>query len=461
MGRLKEGISRLFGGGQPDEVRGPPAPRAAAPSAPAAPPAGARKQGSDARLRSLLSQKDLISAGRLQVLGLDKIRERLGSRWEVLAERVDVVVQTIIKRRLAPSDVFMRFGDATQPAYIILFAELAKEEAQIKCALIAEEVASQLLGDDDAGGCVDVKTLVTAVDGSLAAESVDPIEIINRLLDKEAEKLEASETPPGGGPKPGAGPKSQAPANTVKFAYQPVWDVRKNAILTFRCVPLHDEISVKPVNGDPAMATGVVLPPPALEQDVMILRRAIWTHQQLQQQGKRLLLACCVHFETLTNGKSRTAYFQLLRTAPESLRGDMVFEIVGLPKGVPLNRLSEIVSTVRPWCRASHLQVGLDDTQFKAYRDAGFATIGADVTTNPAAEATLIKAMNLFVEKADNAGFRTFIRGLKTKSLTMAAVGAGFDYIDGEAVFAAIDTLGQAYKFNPKDLFSHLLKPTA
>ncbi|NQV22400.1 MAG: adenylate/guanylate cyclase domain-containing protein, partial [Rhodospirillales bacterium] len=110
-----------------------------------------------------LSHRDILSAGRLQVIGLGKIREHLGPGWDRVAERVHAAAENIIQKRLTATDMYYRneeFG------YLILFSELTKPEAKIKCALIAEEIVQVLLGDDEVGKTPVIRTIATSFKGA-------------------------------------------------------------------------------------------------------------------------------------------------------------------------------------------------------------------------------------------------------------------------------------------------------
>jgi hypothetical protein len=458
ISRLGKTISQLFSTTPPaKEVR--PARRPAA--RPAERPRPAAEPTPDARLRELLAQKSLIAAGKLQVLGLDNIREQLGLRWEVVSTKVHGIVERIIKKRLTPVDLYLRYGDEAYPAYVILFGNLKKAEAQIKCALIAEEIAREILGSDASSDAVEVKTVVATVDGALVAEDVDALDAVGRILEQEADKLEAEAANPAQAATnwTAAAPASPVPQD-LGFAYQPVWDVRRNVILTFRCVPVHRTAKQAAIGYD-VLGAGQPTAEAYAELDLRVLEHITSDYRLLRQQGQRRLLACGVHFQTLANRQGRPKYLNICRDLPEDVRRDVVFELTGLPAGVVQLRLSELVQCLRPYCREVHVVMGPGPAGLEIFRNLGIAAVGLDVTKSRHSEGDLITAMNRFVGKASELKFSTFIRGLGTKSLTLAAVGAGFDYIDGDGVFPAIDTLGEAHRFKPTDLFAHLMAPKA
>ena len=64
--------------------------------------------------------------------------------------------------------------------------------------------------------------------------------------------------------------------------------------------------------------------------------------------------------------------------------------------------------------------------------------------------------MNLFAKRAGDLGLSTFVLGLPTLSLATGAIGAGFRYVEGEAIHPAVDDPHDIVHFRALDLFSKL-----
>ena len=116
---------------------------------PSLPPTRAEKvrlKHFESRLRSLAhasgSDAPLV-AGRLQIIALSRVKERLGQDWARLATRVHRLTRRILERRLADEDVYVQVGDC----YMILFARLTSVEATFKARTIAREITGLLIGD--------------------------------------------------------------------------------------------------------------------------------------------------------------------------------------------------------------------------------------------------------------------------------------------------------------------------
>src|SRR4051812_39384208 len=89
--------------------------------------------------------RSAIPAGRLHLVGLDDVREKLGPSWPAAAQKVQAIAEATIARRLLPGDVFEPYDDAS---YVVLFASLGRVEAEFKCRAIRNEITRQLLGSE-------------------------------------------------------------------------------------------------------------------------------------------------------------------------------------------------------------------------------------------------------------------------------------------------------------------------
>lgn len=83
----------------------------------------------------------LVSSGRLKLMGLDKVRRQGGGEWRILQEDVFKVVDDILPGFMRADDIFFRLQDDT---YVIVFANLDREQAETKALAIAVEVRKRV-----------------------------------------------------------------------------------------------------------------------------------------------------------------------------------------------------------------------------------------------------------------------------------------------------------------------------
>lgn len=403
----------------------------------------------EAHIRTLLKQESKPLAGRVNFIGLSKIKDKLGSRWEKLSALADDITRKAIERRLTNVDVYTRYKELH---YLIVFAQLSPEQAQLKCALIAEEITKRLLGEDIAPELLEVKTMLSALDGKFEFENVPDIETLASKIGDGPSEPEASGDPDDDWWND---EETADPLANVQLVYRPMWDVKRNAVTTYVCVPARPSGTGRLMVGESEIPR---LEEPEVSQrlDLMIQKRVIGDLRKLVESGKQQLLCLPVHFETLASNQRRLAYLDRCRRGvpPQGVKL-LVFELMGVPEGVPQNRLLELAAALKRFSRGVLLRTKVSETVFRPPNETGIAAIGFEhFAAYGVAESKQIAEMERFAAAAKKAALATYVHGLRTISLTTAAIAAGFDFVDGDVVTSVVDTPGGAYSFQMQDLFT-------
>lgn len=151
-----------------------------------------------AKVRDIVSrQSGDLALGRLQLVGLHAVRDRLGDRWNAALERVHAVADGVIRHRLSPGDTFLR---NSAEDIIICFADLSHHEAWLKAKLIEQEIRERLLGcEEDStldGLDLDFETISDvaelATETHEVAASFDDVESETDICALVAKRLEAA-----------------------------------------------------------------------------------------------------------------------------------------------------------------------------------------------------------------------------------------------------------------------------
>jgi hypothetical protein len=438
--------------------------RAAAPRAPAAPPSPPSAVGTERdfgeRIKILLSQSGQTSllSGRVNMIGLHKIKERFGENWEKFADRADRIARNTIERHLVSGDIYTCLH---RVVYVVVFARLSSHQAQVKCTLIADEIAKALLGEDGTN-LLTVKTSVKGIDGSFRLENI-------KLADKaggsdgELEFVEQETEAAAAADKAAAPAPAQANVlANLRFAYRPMWDNGRNVVSAYRCtaqVPSIDKGAVAVDAGFIDAAIVVGNEAAVIHQlDEAVRGQVLKDLEALLRDNCSLLLSMPVHFETLgAVGRRRQYVEDLGKRLDDRARKLLLIEIQGVPQGVPPARLVEILAPLRAHCRAIMLQLRLDTADFGNVKGCGALAIGCDITGHPGPEFMLMQAMNRFARAiADRAGLPSYLHGANSLSMVTAALGAGFAYIDGDAVAKLIDHPRGLVDFRLADLYRPL-----
>lgn len=405
-----------------------------------------------------------LVTGRVQLLKFDRLRKRFGSKWDRLADRVLMIIQMAIGRRLADDDVFIRHGDL---GFIILFASLSQEQAELKCALIADEVAKRLFGSDVTSDDFEIRTATTTVDGRIALQRADNLE---DLLAEMAAQLDKTDvefvTDPQTEVEDGSGidneqtemsalayrERTPFKASDLDYVFQPVWDVSLKALSTYGCMPARRENARILALGEAAIPNDL-LPLEMLELDRAVLRTAVSELMLALDLQRKCLISIPIHYSTLGSAQRRQLYLSECRDLDDSGRTLLLFEIVGLPDGVPQSRLMELSVSLRPFSRAVLARCLVDENDFQKYKAAGITAVGFDASAGAYSEAGLMKEMEKFVERAEKHGLQTYLLGASTLSLNAAAIATGVTYLTGPAVTSVTDQPKNAVRFNLNDLF--------
>lgn len=427
-----------------------PAPEGLASSSAGVPEAAGPISSTDllGRLQRVAGEGAELVAGRVNFLDLDKLKEAVGPRWDQMSERVGEVVRRAIERRLTPADMYTQFAGHR---YLILFSRLSPEEAQLKCALIGEEISKRLLGESLPKEAVRVQTAVSRVDGTVGLEAVPGVDqMAEALYARVGVAVPAS--PVGPEPTISRSSASDDPMQAVRLMYRPMWDVKRNVVSTYIYVP-----AAALRGGGVSIGEGVISrieePGVAFDLDLMIVQKLIDDLAELQETGRQLLLAAPVHFETMATSGRRAAYMRVCQIIPPAQRRYVIFELVDVPSGIPQSRLLEIATMLKRNARSLMLRTSLTDPRLRSLGETGVPVVGVNLAELRLPERQVMKAMDRFCELAQKSGLRTYVHGLRTLSLTTAAVGAGFDYIDGDVVTSVVEAPGGLYHFDTRSLF--------
>lgn len=275
------------------------------------------------------------------------------------------------------------------------------------------------------------------------------LEFVDEKEEASAEKASKSAHAPS--------PKKETALANLRYAYRPMWDNARNVVSAYRCtarVPSLDD-------GTALVDAGVVVGNDAAyihQLDEAVRGQVLQDLDALLRDNCTLLLSLPVHFETLGGVARRRQYAEVLsKRLDDRGRKLLLIEIQGVPQGVPQTRLVELLAPLRPHCRAIMLQLRLDTVDFGNVKGCGALAVGCDITGHPGPEFMLMQQMNRFARAAeDKTGLPSYVHGASSLSLVTAALGAGFAYIDGDAVAKLIDHPRGLVDFRLADLYRPL-----
>lgn len=398
-------------------------------------------------LNDLLKQNGRALTGRVHMLGLSAIRDRMGSKWESYKDHVYSHTESIISRHIRFNDVFERYGD---DEYMLVFSDASEEISKAKLLKISKEIRQHFLGDEDLSE-IRVTTALTDVEGNVVMEDID-LSAIARELAQKAHQV-GSEGPP---ETPEAEAKKEPSLelgkdkeekrkklqnrfsnfrpHDLKFYFRPLWDIPNQVISTYQCVPLAELSRQVTVEGYEMLSEeyggGEIS---AL--DLETLEYALDIFGECMENNFKLFMVIPVHFETLSTSSTRKEYIEVIRILPPALRPFLMFEICGLPQGVPHGRLAEMSQAIRPYCR--YLMVRID--RLKKWNFANYSEVGIKVATlDKDFQGMGIKArtdvIDRFAKTARGAGLNSCILRVEDMQTAVLADKSKVTFLSGGAV---------------------------
>lgn len=443
-----------------------PRPAASSPSCPDADKALAEFQRG---IKEILAGNAARLKGAVHVIGLASVRAHYGARWPENAEKVHRVVEDCIRRRLVPSDLCAPYKDE---GYIIVFSTLRDEAAKLKCGLIAQEITKRLFGSS-ASEKLDMAAVEISAVGEVALASFAVEHIADRIhADAETaawttEVASTADDSPGAATSSGwaapaapsliGGHRTAAPERAaLQFVYRPMWQVRRKVISAFICVPARVSAEGQMWIGGAAMPLGYASPQNAV-LDIRTLQRVLKDYERLLADGKNSILVVPVHYITLSDNRLLAPYAEACNRIPQSARGLLIFELIGLPDNLPTGTIIHALTRLRPFSRAVLVRRRFDSADHAKLKGLGVYGVGLEIGTLKDPESEVIAGMEQFNEDARAAGLSTYVHGLRSLSLISAAAGAGFKFIDGDPIMSILDTPQSVAPFDLQSLYGPLL----
>lgn len=395
---------------------------------------GVQKGRSEAR-------KDTVT--KFHLISLSGLRDKLGEQWEDMSQVVLELAEKIIARRLTPADVFTRTGE---DSFNVLFCGMTEDQARFKAEAITNEIQGLLLGDAEPPPEPLVRFSAAEVEDAVPEKAdLTDDELFDRLDDFLSKKLEEDR-------QSRIAPVREGQPIVSKLVYRPTLFSAKKVILIFNAVPMRRTSTGGWLRG------GSVYPrdlsdPKIAPIDLQVLKMAAANLKDLLDTGNRSVVLVPIHVDTIRH-QHRKEVFQILSGLSEDEQRSTVIELIGITPGTPIGSIIEVVSLIKPLCRAIFARVSLSRSQLGEYVRNGVNCIGVDLTDPRSVDGTSTKdqgrlLMNIH-QTARMLGARSYVFSVNSPELLDSVLNSGFDYINGEALAPEISTIGQPYIYRNK-----------
>jgi hypothetical protein len=398
---------------------------------------------------------NLVSAARVQLLGLDLIREQLGAEWEKFGEKAKGHIERTLSQRLSQVDMFECVGELR---YAIVFASLPEDEAKAKIALIASEIWRKLFGDAEPPRGVAIDTVVIQVDGSTRVGAIVDLIDDQQPADSNFADRPDRQPPAGGLSKQGNRTaeltlRQQSP--TWQATYRPIWDVEKEVVVAFRFTPMATSESGEVLIDHEAIVElqpGTNIRRRFARADRLFIQSVSDGLKHEGRRPSRCLIICPVHYETFATRDDQRIFLGLIRELPQSFRADLILELVGVPEGSPQARLVQIVPALKHLVRDVYCRAWDNLWWFSDLAESGIAAVGFDVGELALSEKSVFERMPRFAAAVSNSGLRSYAMGIDRLSLATHAVCSGLSYVAGDAIMASTSKIEYVFRYGPRDL---------
>lgn len=375
--------------------------------------------------------------GHLHTIRIEDLIVHRYSEHEALFKKAEKVTREIIESELRDGEGMRPLG---RGAFQVFLPKLTPEAGSLRCSVIAERVAREIRGFNPTSQTLESEkeSRPQAPSGprripSAASEGVDAggHHIAGtRALAMMAEAASIEEIR--------LSEKERETLATLKMSFHPVWYTKNNLITGYYCQLNHDGRRIGPADIRDLLEQSSI-DVAAAKLDATLYRHAAEAVQYLLKEGLKALLIVPVHFSTVDRLRFMSSLLEAGGTLPEAARELLVFELIDLPHDLSRFRMREPVGYLRPRSRAMIARTGFELADLEMFKELGFHGVSVDVGSYDWKEARLLKGFERFVEDTESDRLQSFVHGISSKSLAVAAVAAGFRYMDGEAISESVD----------------------
>ncbi len=362
---------------------------------------------------------DLLSEGKINLVALDAIVERLGNRWPTRRDQIYEHVDRTLHRRLGARGYHLRISETD---FLICQPELGRFSGQAVCLQVLREILTHFIGEGSgADKCVHQVTKVTA-------REIEGWPVRRREVEEgEQAEFQASAGPPIGRRTVDHWTPfiaSDGRPLAVSCGLEPVVELK-----CFRQIGLRIVSRVSIVDTGEMLtgaAIGALSQADILRIDLATLARGMERLRNLHAGSPQPGLIVPVSFTTLSSQRGRAAVAQLLLEARGLVTRGIICEIGGLD-GVPPGVMLSVVSLIRPYCLfvVAHAdRTPLAATMLRQLKASGVQALSVACPRRPS-DAAALRWMKSTIEASRRVFRSTLVYGVGSHRLAALAAELG------------------------------------
>lgn len=379
-----------------------------------------------------------ISAGVVQILGIDQIKADLGKRWPEVQDRASRIVEKVIRQHLSDEDLYHH---QEPDNYVLCFKHLDQMAAEAETRQIVAEIEEQLLASVPEYASASVQHTVSEIDCELVLESDDgPLAAISQQL--AAIRNEVNDA---------VQRARKYLKSNAEVCYRPVWTCKTGFVESY-IARLDRRSGNDLLEYLQLVSDATTLAELTAEIDGVVLGRAVAALHQSLQAGCAPTVTLPVNYHTLNSANARESYLDLCRSIPEGYRKHLTFEITAVPETAPETRLLEIIQAIRACGRSTSVEVDLNSKTWMKLLDKGISGLALDMRFMRRQDRDRLSEL---LRVARSAGVNVHIHRVNTRGAGRYALACEVASIDGEAIAARVDAPNRRYAlkspFGPLD----------
>lgn len=282
----------------------------------------------------------MLEEGRINLIGLDAVAERLGDRWDSRREQIYHHVERTLTRHLEGGGFFQRVSPTD---YLVVQPDLGKFSGQVSCLLYLKDLLTHFLGGA-APEAVDVLEVTSLSGGRIFAAEID------RVHAAAAARTEPPVAPADGGDLPAPwNPFIAADGQTLRVSchLEPVFELKTFAQIGFRIarrvLRMPGEIELTPLELRNLTTADIE------KVDLATIARGVSRLRSEQGNAKQPTLFLPVSYTTLSSQRGRGPLIARFKQATQGVEKGLICEINDI-EGVPGSALAAVTVLIKPFC---------------------------------------------------------------------------------------------------------------
>lgn len=308
-------------------------------------------------IRNQLRGSKNVALGQFQIINLDLIKTVAGDRWDMLKQKIFDVSEAFIAQRLHASDALFRCDEG----FLVVFGTERADAAEAQAAWISHDLNRFYVGDE-----VFRQLKVTS-----RALRLDQSELAAFFAAQGVSAKEESR--PGEGKVQKEEAEYQPESLRTRVAYEPVYDVTRQALISSFCLPVRNVAGVLHFGHRheyPFEAHVTAKRDFDVQMLVLDALEASWN------KGHAAAVCLTPHYRTLVDPHDRQEYFARLKALPDHLHKAVTVRIDGTPDGAPMGRLQEITGTLRTLKMKFLVHCHAPEFEIERYEGCGVQAFG-------------------------------------------------------------------------------------